>query len=377
MEIKELIDLLPEDYEKECYEKKAIMRKRIIKNPLDLMILLLYYLYDNHSLVDVSQFAILKNIGNISDTALIKKFIQCKDWIKWLVSKMLPNEIIHYKKPEELEPYRVIAVDASDLVQKGAVKKIWHLHYGVDLFSLACNQFKLSEQSTGESLKNFEIKEKDLVIADRAYGTITSIEHCLKRGGEFIIRIKNKSFNLYNKQGEKILLSDWLKTIGTKAEEITIYIRDSNKKLIPLRICAAKKTKEEIAAEEKRLKRLESKKQTTYSEDTKFTHQFMFVITSLPASVCAEKVLEFYRLRWQVELVFKRYKSLLGLGNIPTKTKESSEVWLNGKMFLALLIEKYLGDIDFSPSWNIRTETEYMERNEIGTLFDLYDAASQ
>ena len=372
-----MIDLLPEDYEKECYEKKAIMRKRIIKNPLDLMILLLYYLYDNHSLVDVSQFAILKNIGNISDTALIKKFIQCKDWIKWLVSKMLPNEIIHYKKPEELEPYRVIAVDASDLVQKGAVKKIWHLHYGVDLFSLACNQFKLSEQSTGESLKNFEIKEKDLVIADRAYGTITSIEHCLKRGGEFIIRIKNKSFNLYNKQGEKILLSDWLKTIGTKAEEITIYIRDSNKKLIPLRICAAKKTKEEIAAGEKRLKRLESKKQTTYSEDTKFTHQFMFVITSLPASVCAEKVLEFYRLRWQVELVFKRYKSLLGLGNIPTKTKESSEVWLNGKMFLALLIEKYLGDIDFSPSWNIRTETEYMERNEIGKLFDLYDAASQ
>ena len=113
------------------------------------------------------------------------------------------------------------------------------------------------------------------------------------------------------------------------------------------------------------------------SEDTKFTHEFMFVITSLPTSVSAEKVLEYYRLRWQVELVFKRYKSLLGLGNIPTKTKESSEVWLNGKMFLALLIEKYLGDIDFSPSWNIRTEPEHMERDEIGTLFDLYDAVSK
>ena len=50
-----------------------------------------------------------------------------------------------------------------------------------------------------------------------------------------------------------------------------------------------------------------------------------------------------------MELVFKRYKSLLGLGNIPTKTKGSSEVWLNGKMLLALLVEKYLGDIDFPP----------------------------
>ena len=377
MEIKELIDLLPKDYEKECYEKKAIRRKRTIKNPLDLLVLLLYYLYDDHSLVDVNRFAILINIGNISDTALIKRFIQCKDWIKWLLSEMLPNEIIHYKKPEDLEPYRIIAVDASDIVQKGAVKKTWHLHYGADLFSLTCNQFKLTEQSTGESLKNFEIKEKDLIIADRAYGTITSIGHCLKGGGDFIIRIKNKPFNMYDGQGKKILLSDWLKTLGSEAGEISIYIKSSDKKLVPLRICARKKTKEEITIEEKRLKRLESKKQTAYSDDTKFTHQFMFVAASLPALVSAEKVLGFYRLRWQVELIFKRYKSLPGLGNIPAKTKESSEVWLNGKMFLALLIEKYLGDIDFSPSWNIRTEPECVERDEIGVLFDLCNVTSR
>ena len=377
MEIKELIDLLPKDYEKECYEKKAIRRKRTIKNPLDLLVLLLYYLYDDHSLVDVNRFAILINIGNISDTALIKRFIQCKDWIKWLLSEMLPNEIIHYKKPEDLEPYRIIAVDASDIVQKGAVKKTWHLHYGADLFSLTCNQFKLTEQSTGESLKNFEIKEKDLIIADRAYGTITSIGHCLKGGGDFIIRIKNKPFNMYDGQGKKILLSDWLKTLGSEAGEISIYIKSSDKKLVPLRICARKKTEEEITIEEKRLKRLESKKQTAYSGDTKFTHQFMFVAASLPALVSAEKVLGFYRLRWQVELIFKRYKSLPGLGNIPTKTKESSEVWLNGKMFLALLIEKYLGDIDFSPSWNIRTEPECVERDEIGVLFDLCNVTSR
>lgn len=54
MEITKLVDLLPEGYEKECYEKKAIQRKRVIKTLLDLIVLLLYYLYDNHSLVDVS-----------------------------------------------------------------------------------------------------------------------------------------------------------------------------------------------------------------------------------------------------------------------------------------------------------------------------------
>ena len=80
--------------------------------------------------------------------------------------------IIHYKKPEEFEPYRVIAVDTSDIVQKGAVKKTWRLHYGIDLFSLTSNQFKLTEQSAGESLKNFEIKEKFSRLCEKCFGIL-------------------------------------------------------------------------------------------------------------------------------------------------------------------------------------------------------------
>ena len=35
--------------------------------------------------------------------------------------------------------------------------------------------------------------------------------------------------------------------------------------------------------------------------------------------------------------------------------------------------EKYLGDIDFSPSWNIRREPEYMEGDQTGIIYDFYD----
>ncbi|KAI4446018.1 hypothetical protein C823_000535 [Eubacterium plexicaudatum ASF492] len=75
----------------------------------------------------------------------------------------------------------------------------------------------------------------------------------------------------------------------------------------------------------------------------------MFVITSLPAEISAEEILACYRLRWQVELVFKRLKSLLQLGNIPTKTKESGEVWISGKILLSLLTENILGILIFPP----------------------------
>ena len=103
---------------------------------------------------------------------------------------------------------------------------------------------------------------------------------------------------------------------------------------------------------------MESKKQKKLSEETAFTHEYMFVATSLPAEISASEILSCYRLRWQMELAFKRLKSLLQLGSIPTKTEEAGETWINGKILLSLLTEKYLGDIDFSPSWNIRSETK-------------------
>ncbi len=149
-----------------------------------------------------------------------------------------------------------------------------------------------------------------------------------------IIRIKNKAFNLYDADGRKLVFTDWLRTVGENAEELRVSIRDSEKRLVPLRICACKKTKTEIAAEKERIRKMESRKQKKRSEETAFTHEYMLVATSLPAEISASEILSCYRLRWQVELVFKRLKSLLPLGSIPTKTEEAGETWINGKILL-------------------------------------------
>ena len=83
----------------------------------------------------------------------------------------------------------------------------------------------------------------------------------------------------------------------------------------------------------------------------------MFVATSLPETFTAEDILAIYHLRWQVEMVFKRYKSILGSGSVPVKTKEATEAWINGKMMLALLIGKFIGSVDFPPLWEKQKKT--------------------
>jgi len=50
-----------------------------------------------------------------------------------------------------------------------------------------------------------------------------------------------------------------------------------------------------------------------------------------------ERILELYRLKWQVELAFKRLKSIMQLGQLPKTDPESCRAWLYGKRLYALL----------------------------------------
>ena len=63
----------------------------------------------------------------------------------------------------------------------------------------------------------------------------------------------------------------------------------------------------------------------------------MIVFTTFPESEFdAAAVLRWYRLRWEVELVFKRFKSLAGLGHLPKRDSDSARAWPYGKPVFSL-----------------------------------------
>jgi len=47
-------------------------------------------------------------------------------------------------------------------------------------------------------------------------------------------------------------------------------------------------------------------------------------------------------MRWQIELVFKRLKSLAHLGHVPKRDDRSSRAWLYGKLLVTLLAQKLI-----------------------------------
>ena len=83
--------------------------------------------------------------------------------------------------------------------------------------------------------------------------------------------------------------------------------------------------------------------------------RYVIVFTTFPgADSSGAEVLEWYRLRWQLELVFKRFKSLAELGHLPKHDDESAKAWLYGKRLVALLVEKLIGHASAISPWGYR-----------------------
>ena len=65
---------------------------------------------------------------------------------------------------------------------------------------------------------------------------------------------------------------------------------------------------------------------------------YMILITSLDAIAFPPQLLvRLYRVRWQIELAFKRLKSILRLDRLPAKRFRAARAWIAAHLLLALL----------------------------------------
>jgi len=342
--VAKLIKELPDNYEEKC----AIQRFRGIKSTADLMMLMLIHLMNGTSLVEMSVIARAAKLGELSDVAFMNRLSQSKSWFESICQMLVAREMENYSQPQWLDSKAVVAVDATNIVEKGRSGRAYRLHYMLDVFKMASIQCKITEQAVGETLVNFEIQPNMLVIADRMYSNVRGMEHCINNGADFLLRMRKNSFKTCDDNGAVINVLSKLKE-AKEGEYLDFKAFAINKAgvTLPVRICAMRKTPEQIEKTMKHLKNQERK--GTVSPEAKMFNEYIVLVTSLPDIVTVEQIMSVYRLRWQVEIYFKRMKSILDFGDMPKRKTENSLSWLNGKMMVALLIESIIAK-SFSPN---------------------------
>lgn len=242
---KKIIEMLPECWEEKAKETGAIARSRKIKNAEELLKLNLLYLTSGGTFGKTSAMLKLTEDKSLNKNAVYERIVKSGDWLQWLCENICKNEGLIAEPPKWLEGKRVCLLDASDESINGSKKADYRLHYMIELFQLKLVEKHLTQATEGEKLTRFsEVGKNDIIIADRAYGTLKGIEYALEKEADYIFRLKAKAFNLYDESGKTVKLEDYFKELEeTESKSVNLYYK-SGKELKPIRICAIRKTSE-------------------------------------------------------------------------------------------------------------------------------------
>jgi len=101
------------------------------------------------------------------------------------------------------------------------------------------------------------------------------------------------------------------------------------------------------------------KKQMQVMPQTLEAAAYVFVLATVAATTFdTETVLELYRARWQVELAFKRLKSLMQAGHVPKYDEASARAWIQAKLLAVLLIERLQEEACFFSPWGFQIHSQ-------------------
>lgn len=336
-----LISFLPEGWANQAKESGALLRCREVKEAETLLRILLIHLAQGYSLKETSVRARQAGLANVSGVAVYKRLKVSGEWLRWMTEEMMKEAEVFPTK-RVAGGLRVRLVDATVVNEPGATGSDWRVHYVLQLNPLRCDFFEITDAHGGESYNRVPVSKGDLIVGDRGYCGAKGVAHVVDHGGHVLVRVRMNGFSFQGEEGKKFKLLPQLKKLRVgQIGEWPVNVVGEEGKLIAGRICALRRSKAAAMMELENIRRENSKKGKITGRKAETGAHYICVFTTVDHSLLSAKdILELYRARWQVELAFKRLKSVFCLGHLPKHDPESAKAWLYGKLFVSILAEK-------------------------------------
>ena len=314
---------------------KALLRLALARGPGGL------------SLNQTAAWATMAGLPPLSDPSLKYRLDKAVPFLKALMERQLASQArsttLHW-------PGRVLRlVDGTSIEQPASTGTDWRVHAGFDLGSGSFSHLELTDGRGAESIERGAPVAGEVRIGDRNYANAGPLHRLCQQAGhvDFIVRVRWKGFALTRPDGTPFDLVGHLATLSQDAgpqdagpQDVLVHARVSGTERLPMRLIIQRRPPAHAESTRQHLRRNASRKQKRLDPRSLVAAEFLIVATSLPAlGYPADEVLTAYRLRWQIELAFKRLKSLLHIGQVPTRTAAASQSWLYAHLILALLCD--------------------------------------
>jgi hypothetical protein len=318
----------------------SFRRPRGVRSATDLLRLALAWGPGGYSMQRVAAWAGERNIASLTEDALVQRLHAAGPFLEAITRQLL----IRVGEAPCWHGRVLRVCDGTSLSKPASQGTDWRVHGVYDLGRGGFTHLEVTDSRSGEALDRGPPVTGEVRIGDRGYANAQSWQRFLQaRDGQtdFIVRMRWNTIRLLGETGEPFDLVHWLRTRPPESDihAITAWARSGkHQRPMKIRLIARRKPPEAIEAEHKRLRQHASRKQTRLDPRSLIAAQFIVLATTLAeAEFPAEQILAVYRLRWQIELAFKRLKSLLHIDKLRTKTEAGTRCWLYAHLIVALL----------------------------------------
>ncbi len=331
--------LLPEGWRELATQMKVVVERpphigQKIRDVATALRLVLHYVAQRGSMRMTTAAAAVAGIVSISQPALFKWMFKIGAYLEALVARMVEPARFASKAWGD---YVLIAADATCVSRPGAKGTTARLHYALHLSDLRPRFVRISDEKVGETMRNYDVEPDELWIVDRGYSNPASVLHCARRGGAILVRLHRQSLPLYDARGRRIDVRALVSGTPRRGRVMHQGVRvHADGQQVRAQLCWVW-----LPEAEAQKARAHAIRDGERNADELDMAEYMLALTTAPSSrLSAEQVIELYRARWQIELDFKRDKSIGELDQLPNELPETIRSWLSAKVLLDLIAKR-------------------------------------
>jgi hypothetical protein len=323
---------LPTEIEDMALESGALRRRRQIRSAEMLLRILLSYVCGRNSLEKTVASASRKGWAKLSANGLHLRLRNSAAFAEKVFLGLLGSSTRMSSRIKR----RIRIVDATFLSGPGASTSDFTLHVQYDPYGGGPTGLELADGHSGESFRLHKFSAGDLVLGDRAYGKCRGIDSVLQQGADVLVRLYVPNIRLVDAHGLTLTPASLAGKVPQEGiAEFHMFMP------VPPEKDGHWKTKNALRTHAVRVIATRIDK-----------GEIMWLLTNLSAEeLSAADALATYRERWQIELFFKRLKSILDLDELPTRDPTTARPWILLKMIAAILALR-LNEGDFFPCAN-------------------------
>ncbi|MBO9422579.1 IS4 family transposase [Labrenzia sp. R4_2] len=332
-----------EDLDTSARETGALVRRREVRDAATLLRLGLGYGPGGMSLREAAAWAQLQGVAELSDVALLKRLRGAADWFGMLAGQVLAERA---GDTGDMGARMLRLVDGTSIRAPGSTAADWRLHMGYDPEKRRFTAFELTDGLEAERLDRFDPLANEIRIADRDFGSRPDCIRALAQGvGDYVVRVNWRGLHWLDLQGNRFDTMGFLRDLGERESgEATVMIGRgwSRSPWTPFRarLIALRLPDDKARSARDRVLKETRRKGRAVKPETLEAAGHVLLLTSLdPLEYPAKRVGALYRLRWQVEIAFKRLKSLLHLDALRAKDPELARAWIFTNLIAAFMID--------------------------------------